>query len=166
MRKINDEHFESWYRRFYPKLVNSLSCYLGDKNLAKLSADEAIVRAYESWDRVHKMDSPEGWTYRVGLNWAKRKLRRTKLEQLINSKKIDETISEPSGEIWQVVKKLPERQRQAVALRHLAHMTESEVANAMKIKRGTVSATLNQAYKSLQLKISDDFKVKVVEVTQ
>jgi len=166
MKQTTDEHFESWYRKFYPKLVNSLGCYLGDSNLAKQSADEAIVRAYENWDRVHKMDSPEGWTYRVGLNWAKRKLRRSKIERIINSGKREETVDEPHGEIWHIVSKLPERQRQAVALRHLGHMSENEVAKVMKIKRGTVSATLHQAYKSLQPKISDDKKINLTEVTQ
>ena len=61
----------------------------------------------------------------------------------------------PAGELWAVVKQLPQRQRTAIVLRHVGHLTEAEVAEAMGIARGTVSATLRVSYRELRLKIED-----------
>ena len=58
--------------------------------------------------------------------------------------------------MWQIVAELPERQRLAVVLRHIAGLTEADIGASMGITRGTVSATLRQAYASLRLEITDD----------
>jgi RNA polymerase sigma-70 factor (ECF subfamily) len=57
--------------------------------------------------------------------------------------------------MWDVVAGLPDRQRQAVVLRHVGQLREEEIAQAMGISRGTVSSTLRAAYKSLRIAIAD-----------
>ena len=37
-----------------------------------------------------------------------------------------------------------------MALRHLAHMTQPEIAEVMGVRRGTVSSTLRAAYANLE----------------
>ena len=56
----------------------------------------------------------------------------------------------PAGEMWLLVSELSDRQRQAVALKHVAHLSEAEIAKIMGVKRGTISATLHQAYARLR----------------
>lgn len=149
--------FDSWYREVHAELSTSLLVAFGDRDLATEAADEAIARAYERWDRVSAMSSPGGWTYRVAINVARRRQRRRRLEDfLTRSERRPAPIPGPAGELWQLVDRLPERQRLAVAFRHVAGLTEAEVGRAMGITRGTVSATLRQAYHSLRRQLDDE----------
>ncbi len=151
---VSDAAFDAWYREVHPGLSASLAVGFGDPELASEAADEAIVRAFERWDRVSTMDSPGGWTYRVAVNVARRKRRRQTLERtLLRDRRAP--VPGPAGELWLLVADLPERQRIAVALRHVAALTEAEIGEAMGIARGTVSATLRHAYQSLKSQLDD-----------
>jgi RNA polymerase sigma factor (sigma-70 family) len=52
-------------------------------------------------------------------------------------------------EVWDAVRSLPVRQREAIALRYLLDMSEAAVADAMGIAVGTASATLATARAAL-----------------
>ena len=66
------------------------------------------------------------------------------------------TAPGPAGEAWALVAGLPERQRTAVVLRHVADLTEPEIAKVMRITRGTVSTTLADAHRALRAKLNED----------
>lgn len=151
----NDPEFEQWYRNVHPRLVTTVSLAFGRTDLGQESADEAIARAFERWSKVSQMVSPEGWTYRVAMNHAKRKLRRAAFEERVAGKARSVTVAPPAGELWHVVADLPDRQRQAVVLRHVGQLKEAEIGEAMGITRGTVSATLRAAYQNLRASLED-----------
>lgn len=147
--------FEDWYRQIHPRLGTALALAFGDVGLAQESADEACARALERWDRVSAMNAPNGWVYRVAFNDARRRLRRSGQERrLLRGRKV-ESIDPPAGELWFVVAALPERQRQAVVLRHVGQLREAEIGAAMGITRGSVSSTLRAAYQSLRISLDD-----------
>lgn len=143
--------FEAWYRYEHPRLSAGLVVVAGSRAIAQEAADEAFVRALERWDRVSAMESPIGWTYRVALNLVKRHHRGRLRERRIVS--LDESTVEdigPPDEIWSHVTQLPPRQREAIVLRYLADLTESKIATAMGVRRGTVSSTLRDAHRNLK----------------
>jgi RNA polymerase sigma-70 factor (ECF subfamily) len=148
------EAFEDWYRDIHARLVTLLALAVGDADTGREAADEALVRAYERWDRVSAMNSPGAWTYRVGLNFARRKVRRRSLEGRLLGRTRVPDVPGPAGELWLIVAVLPARQREAVLLRHVAQFTESEIASAMGVARGTVSSTLRAAYRQLEQSIA------------
>jgi len=51
---------------------------------------------------------------------------------------------------------LPERQRLVLFLRYYADLDYAEIARALGIRRGTVSATLNQAHASLRPMLAEE----------
>ena len=157
---MDDEHrgeFESWYRALHPRLVTTLVAVLGDVDVAREAADEAFARAFERWTRVSGMESMDGWTYRVAYNVARRHWRRRALEhRLLRTPVPEASVPGPAGELWLIVRELPVRQALAVSLRHVAQLTEQEVADVMGVKRGTVSATLRAAYERLRVRAADD----------
>ena len=55
----------------------------------------------------------------------------------------------PAGEVWDLVRSLPQRQRTAVVLRYVGDLREEDVAAVMGVTRGTVAATLARARRSL-----------------
>jgi RNA polymerase sigma-70 factor (ECF subfamily) len=148
--------FESWYRAEHSRLVTLITAVVGDADAGRDAVDDALARAYERWDRVSLMESPTGWTYRVALNVARRHARRHAIEARLLGRSRPELVPGPTGELWLVVADLPVRQREAVLLRHVAQMTEREIADVMGIKRGTVSSTLRAAYLRLGLAMDDD----------
>ena len=151
--------FEGWYRGQHARLVASLAAVFADPDLAREAADEAVLRAFERWDRVSVMASPEGWTFRVAMNIARRRLRRARLERLVIHRfRADRSDSSPapSGELWQMVASLSERQRLAVVLRHVGGLREAEIADVMGITRGGVSSTLRAAYAHLRVALDPE----------
>ena len=145
--------FETWYRGAHPRLGAALTAAFGDSDLAQEVADEAVARAFQKWRRVSAMESPTGWLFVVGFNLARRQLRRRGIEERLLRRERVEHHGPPAGEVWSVVADLPARQRQAVVLRHVGQLRESEIGEAMGITRGTVSATLRAAYRSLRLEV-------------
>lgn len=142
--------FEEWYAAQHAPVLASMVLVAGCLHEAREATDEAFARAYERWERVRRMDSAGGWTYKVALNVLRRRTRRQAIERrlLVHRRPVLE-VPPPAGEAWQVVAELPRRQRTAVVLRYVADLTEPEIARAMGVTRGTVSSALVAARRSL-----------------
>jgi RNA polymerase sigma factor (sigma-70 family) len=113
------------------------------------------------------MESPTGWTYRVALNLLRRRARRAALEQRALRRMpppAEGLPPERAIELWDAVSALPPRARAAVALRYAAGLTEAEVAEAMRVKVGTVSATLTNARRALAVSLSEPADLPEEEV--
>ncbi|HEX7165881.1 MAG TPA: sigma factor-like helix-turn-helix DNA-binding protein [Acidimicrobiales bacterium] len=157
MAVATDGGFESWYRREHARLVPALLLVTGDLDTATEAADEAFARALARWDRVGRMESPNGWTYRVALNVLRRRARRERLEQrlLLRQPRVS-AVPAPAGEAWAAVRELPDRQRTAVVLRFVADLTEEQIATVMGVTRSTVSSALADARRTLGRVLADD----------
>lgn len=151
--------FEAWYRALHPRLLASLILITGDGETARDATDEAFARAFQHWRRVSRMAAPDAWTFTVARNVARRRMRRARQERSLlgrHATSADAAVPAPAGEAWALVADLPERQRTTVVLRHVADLTEPEIARVMKITRGTVSTTLADAHRALKAKLDDD----------
>lgn len=152
--------FDDWYRVAHPRLLAALLAFTGSVDLARDSVDEACMRAVVRWSRVGEMASPDAWVYRTAINHAKRGMRRAGLERrlLAGSKPGEEALPAPAEEIWDAVRRLPVRQRAAIILRYVVDLPEAEVAEIMKISRGTVASTLSEARRRLGQVLHDDME--------
>ena len=142
--------FDRWYRAEHPRLLGLLTVVAGDVHLARDVTAEAFTRALERWDRVASMDSPSAWTYRVGVNLVRRRIRRAAVERRLWSHAAEPaTPSAVDLDLWNAVRALPVRQRTAVALRYVCDLPQAEIAAIMHTAVGTVSATLTAARRRL-----------------
>ena len=151
--------FEAWYRALHPRLLATLILITGNGEVARDATDEAFARAYQHWRRVSRMASPDAWTFTVARNVARRGARRATHERSllrVQAAGVSTAVPAPAGEAWALVASLPERQRVAIVLRHVADLTEPEIARAMRISRGTVSTTLADAHRALKAQLRDD----------
>src|SRR5436305_13971402 len=150
--------FEAWYRLEHARVVNSLYLASGSLDVARDAADEAFARALARWSRVRAMASPTGWTFTVGLNLVRREMRRRGKEraaqQLLRSSG-GSPVELSNPELWAAVGALPERQRFAVALRYVGHLTELEIAAVMGITRGAVASSLARARETLAAALNE-----------
>lgn len=142
--------FESWYRAAHPRLVRALTAVCGDSEVAADVTAEALARLWERWD-AGAITNAEGWTFRVAVNLLRRRQRRLALERALLGRERVSTAPEPQvhPELWRALRELPQRQREAVALRYVADLTEADVAAAMGVATGTASATLASARRAL-----------------
>lgn len=158
--------FAAWYRSNHPGLVEAVVRAIRPEALACDALDEACTKAFASWEHVQAMNSPSGWVYRVAVNEARRQLRRAEREETVLAALIPPTTApDPDVEAWMVVGQLPVRQRTTVVLRHVAGMTEAEVAKTMGVTRSTVSSSLASAYRTLAVKLGDEEPKKEPSMT-
>lgn len=158
MEHSEPTEFEPWYRREYPRVLATLVLVVGDGDLGRDAADEAFARALARWPSVSRMTSPAGWTYRVALNLARRSARRAAAERrlLRLTRPKEPELPGPAVELWQVVRELPRRQREVVVLRHLLDLREREIAEALGIRRSSVSRSLAAAHQTLRDWLSEE----------
>lgn len=149
--------FAEWYRDAHPGLLESVLRVVDRRPVAEDALDEAFEKAFARWERVQAMRSPNGWVYRVAVNAARRQISRElrESERMAMADAGDRHAPPPGGEAWLAVADLPVRQRTAVVLRHVAGMTEAEVASAMGVTRTTVSSSLASAYRRLARMLSE-----------
>src|SRR3712207_5983540 len=104
-----DERFVQWYQAEHPRLVTTLSLVTGDADLAREATDEAFARALERWRGVSAMASPGAWTYRVALNVARRRKRRSSRERALAhpAPAAPQLLQPIDHELWAAVGKLP-----------------------------------------------------------
>lgn len=147
---MDETDFETWYLQEHPRVVAAVAAITGRPSVAAEAADEAFTRACERWDRVGAMAAPGGWVHRTALNVARRRLRRADHERRLLRRFASGGESEAppptwSVEIWDAPRQLPNREREAIVLRHVGDLPVAQVAEVMGIAPGTVSSTLFDA---------------------
>ncbi len=131
-----------------------LACYAacGDRETAEDATQEAFARALERWARLADRPWAPGWVMTTGLNVARR-MQRRRPRRLPDQQGAPQ--SEDSVDLWEVVRALPRRQRQAVVLHYAGDLRISEIARVMKCAEGTVKAHLARARESLRARLED-----------
>jgi RNA polymerase sigma factor (sigma-70 family) len=145
--------FDAFYRRARTSIGRALALALGDADLATEATDEALARAYERWAKVSTLDRPEGWVYRVGLNWATSVLRRRRNhQQLYVAAPVESpVITDPA--VHASIAELDIDHRAVVVCRHLLGWSVAETAAALRIREGTVKSRLHRANRILQSRL-------------
>ena len=145
--------FESFYRQARPSIGRALALAIGDVDLAAEATDEALARAYERWSKVSRLERPEGWVYRVGLNWATSALRRRRNhQQLYVAMPVEApVITDPA--VHASIAALDIDHRAVVVCRHLLGWSVVETAAALEIREGTVKSRLHRATRILQARL-------------
>lgn len=140
--------FDEFYGPARRSVGRALAVTLRDVDLAADAVDEAMVRAYQRWETVGRLDNPAGWVYRVGLNHARSRLRRL-LRRVPAPREHEEfTVADPS--IDAALAQLSYDHRAVVVCRLLLGWSEAQTASALAIRPGTVKSRLHRATNQLQ----------------
>lgn len=126
---------------------------LGDRAAAEDIAQESLARAYQRWSRV--ADYRQAWIARAAGNLAIDQIRRRGPE-LQATRQIDaEVVLIERLDLQRALLDLPKRQREAVVLRYIADLSESDVATLLGCSQGTVKSHLNRGTSRLRLSLND-----------
>jgi RNA polymerase sigma-70 factor (ECF subfamily) len=152
--------FDEMFSAEYPRLLRALAV-AGDAGHAEDAVQEAFIVAERRWSYVSKLDDPAGWVRRVAVNRLanSRRNRRRRDEILASVRPPDPTTLESADlDLLDAVRALPERQRLALCLHHLAGYPVADVARMLGVADGTVKSNLHDARAALRrrLEVPDD----------
>ncbi len=150
--------FADFFEVHRNRLVRALAMTIGDADLAAEAVDEAMTRAVQRWNKVGSYSHPEGWVYRVALNWATSRFRRKKRDRDYAPR-----IARPEAsldpdfdpEIEEALATLSDDHRAVIVLRYFYDWDVNATAEALKISPGTVKSRTSRALDGLT-KVLDD----------
>jgi RNA polymerase sigma-70 factor (ECF subfamily) len=126
---------------------------VGDRAAAEDAVAEAFTRAYAHWPRLAEHPNPTAWVLRTALNTQRSWWRRLRRE--VSGEPPDwpsQPVDSPhlSSQLKSLVKGLPRRQREVVALRLLADLSAEETGALLGITPATVHVHLHRALATLR----------------
>lgn len=152
------ESFEAFYAREVAAVVGLAYVLSGSRIGAEDLAQEGFLAAYRNWDKIARYDDPGAWVRRVVANRAVSGFRRRTAEakaivRLRSARHYVPEIPAESDVLWQEVRRLPVRQRQAIALRYLDSCATEEIARILECSENTVKTHLKRGTDKLARKL-------------
>lgn len=136
--------FTVFYNNSYRKIAAALSSTLRDHALGTEAADEAMARCYARWETVGTYDNPEGWVYRVGLNWALSWHRKLVRHRNLPQPEPVQPRMPVDPQIEEALADLDMRLRSVIVCRILLDWSTDETAAVLRLKPGTVKSRLHR----------------------
>jgi RNA polymerase sigma factor (sigma-70 family) len=141
-KRYSDMHddFAGQFDHLYRVGYRASYTVLGNRADAEDCAQEAAARALVRWRTVSSHATP--WVARVSTNLAIDRVRRLARQsaQPAPTDTATDPMSDRRRDLTAVLITLPKRQREAVAMRYLADLSEADTAKAMGCKVGTVKS--------------------------
>ncbi|HYD10900.1 MAG TPA: sigma-70 family RNA polymerase sigma factor [Acidimicrobiales bacterium] len=141
-------------REEHPRLVRALRLQTGDASRAEDLAQEALVRLWQRWRTVRRLDHPAAWLHRVAINLAIDDHRRRAAERRAIVRLPAPVAMTPADDAPDDVRaallRLPERQRAAVVLRYLLDLSVADVAAALDLSENATRQLTHRAVEALR----------------
>ena len=145
MPEVTVERWQELYDRAFPQVYRALVAATLDRERAL----DGLHDAFEEGLRHPPSDDRnlEGWLYRVALQKTRRGLLRVARETGMTELSSDDPTAAVLRrlEVGQLLALLTERQRAIVVAHYYLGLSQEEIAGALGIRRGTVSATVSQS---------------------
>ena len=147
-----DEHarepFSAVVARHRNSLFRAARAVLDSDADAEDAVGEAVLRAWQSWDRLRTTEAARAWLLKIVVNCAyeqRRKGSRVTYTDDLEALAGAEEPAPPAAGLWEAVLRLPEEQRAAVVLYYYEELSVAETARALGVAQGTVKSRLNRA---------------------
>jgi RNA polymerase sigma-70 factor (sigma-E family) len=154
------------HREHYRSLVRLGSLVLGDVGLAEQVVQDAFVKLQLRWGGLRRLDRAPAYLRSAVLNGARSQLRRQRVRDRHDARltvapwgATPETTALGQAEQDRIVtalRRLPDRQREALALRYYLDLPEGEIAAAMGVSAGSVKTHVHRGLASLAALLGED----------
>jgi RNA polymerase sigma-70 factor, ECF subfamily len=159
MREGAEADFADFYEATWPRTLAVTYGLTGDRGVAEELAQEAYVKAWQHWGKVSRYDQPASWVRQVATRLSVSRWRRSKVAAAWLSRNRSEGLAPPPDEtstlLVRALLQIPEPQRKAIVLHHLADLPVDEVARLEGCPTGTVKARLSRGRAALAVLLSD-----------
>ena len=151
--------FEEFFLAEHDRLFQALYLLTGDRDEADDLAQEALLRAYERWDRVSRMESPAGYVYRTALNLHRSRLRRfmvraRRASSAVPAEDLSRVVAE-SYDVRRALAQLPRGQLEALILVEWFGLGSEAAGRVLGIDASSVRGRLHRGRTSLRELLGD-----------
>jgi RNA polymerase sigma-70 factor (sigma-E family) len=145
--------FEEFYDANRDACLRAVLASTADHRVAEDLVAEAFARAWMRWSRVRRHPAPRAWVVRTALNAGISRWRKQRREQPLADEDIaaaEAGSHKVDASLLAALRRLPQRQREVVALRVFLDLDIAETARTLGIAPGTVTAHLSRAIAALR----------------
>jgi RNA polymerase sigma factor (sigma-70 family) len=149
------DSFTPFAEAIAPRLLRTAGLLLGDRGSAEDATQATLLRVFRHWESI--TSSHSGYAASVLLNVCRDVLRERmrRIETPIGTAALEliPTSSPDLSERFEIedaLTKLPQVQREVIALRYLLDLSVSETATALKVPEGTVKSATSRALDRLR----------------
>ena len=159
------------YSMHYKSLVRLAAMLVRDVQTAEEVVQDAFVSMHDGWGRLKDTEKALAYMRQAVVNKSRSVLR----HRVVVDKNLQNAPPDmPSAEhgaflllerdaVIAALRKLPERQREAIALRYYADLSEAEIATTMKISRGAVKSHTARGMAALKAALERDLSCPPTE---
>jgi RNA polymerase sigma-70 factor (sigma-E family) len=149
------------YSVHYRALVRLAVLLVRDTPTAEEVVQDSFMAMHGGWQRLRDAENALAYLRQAVLNRSRSVLRHRSVVDKNLQKASPDMPSAEHGALAQLersavvnaLRKLPERQREAIVLRYYADFSEAEIASAMKISRGAVKSHTARGMASLRAEL-------------
>lgn len=148
-----DTEFSEFVRATSTPLTRTAYLLTGDRELAADLVQEALVRTYVAWRRVHREEA-KAYARRtlVNLNidrWRRRPAVPTDVVDRVDPGDAEQRFDD-RDEVVRLLATLPPQQRRVIVLRYFDDLTEAAVAEHLGISVGAVKSAASRGLAALR----------------
>jgi RNA polymerase sigma-70 factor (ECF subfamily) len=145
--------FVEFYQTHRANCLRAVVAATANRGLAEDLVAEAFTRAWMSWRKVSQYRAPQAWVVRTALNAGVSAWRRRRREVELtdpDARALPEPDPGVDAALLAMLRRLPVRQREVVALRVFLDLDTETTARVLEIAPGTVTAHLSRAVATLR----------------
>jgi RNA polymerase sigma-70 factor (sigma-E family) len=145
------EVFDAFVRARHQALLRYGTVLTGDPHSGADLVQDALERTGLAWSRVQQQGDPEGYVRRVMANRSISTWRKLRRERLVGDPPEASYEDQPVDRVlWEVLARLPRRQRTVLVLRYYEDLSEAEIARVLGIAPGTVKSQASKGIAALR----------------
>ena len=157
---MDEAEFDDFYTSSFARVTGQVYAMIGDRDEAQECVQEAFVRAWQHRRSLRKAEHPEAWVRTTAYRLAVSRWRRAVRSRRPADRAISTALTAPPPSVSHVavveaLKQLPEAQRRAIVLHHLADLPVHAVARETGVPEGTVKARLSRGRTALAALLSE-----------
>lgn len=157
---MDEREFDDFYSGSFRRITHQVHAMIGDRDEAQECVQEAFVHAWAHRRKLDRAEHPEAWVrttaYRLAVSRWRRTVRgRRPADRALAAPAATAPPDESRVALVAALRRLPEDQRRALVLHHLADLPVREVAAEVGAPEGTVKARLSRGRTALAALLTD-----------
>jgi RNA polymerase sigma-70 factor (sigma-E family) len=135
------------YYETYGRMVRLAVLLTGSQPAAEDLVHDAFLRVHRHWQRV---EHPKAYLRQAVVNACRSSARRVDLERSVQATTPPTIVSLEADEMFDALAALPHRQRAALVLQFYEDLPQSEIAEILGCREGTVASLVHRGLAQLR----------------
>jgi len=157
---MDEREFDDFYTASFRRVTGQVYAMIGDRDEAQECVQEAFARAWAHRRKLERAEHPEAWVrttaYRLAVSRWRRTMRgRRPTDRALGTVTASAPPSESHVALVSALRQIPEAQRQALVLHHIADLSVHDVAREVGVPEGTIKARLSRGRAALAALLAD-----------